>query len=67
MDVVPCFAGTEEVAVHEEKDGNWGGGIPPLNPGVYGSATSEERHPDTPTVIFERGSTVTTGEAPEEE
>ena len=37
------------------------------NQGVYGPAMREERHPDMPTVTFKRGSTVTTGEALEEE
>ena len=65
IDVVPCLEGTEEVAVHEEKDGDWGVGIPLPDPGVYGPGTSGERHPGLPTVTFGRGSTQTTGEAPE--
>ena len=26
MDIIPCPAGTEEVTIYEEKDGDWGGG-----------------------------------------
>ena len=33
-DAVPYSEDTEEAAVYEEKDGDWGGGIPPLDPGV---------------------------------
>ena len=65
VDIVPCSKGKEEVAVHEEKDGNWGGGITLPDPGVYGPGTSEERPPGMPTGTFGRGSTQTTGEAPE--
>ena len=67
IDVIPCSEGTEEVALHEEKDGDWGGRIPPPDPGVCGPDTSRERHPRLPTVTFGRGSTQTTGEAPEGE
>ena len=59
MEVVPCSVGSEEVAVHEEKDGNWGGGIVPPNLGVRGPARSEERSLETQTSIFERGVTST--------
>ena len=48
VDIVPCSKGKEEVAVHEEKDGNWGGGITLPDPGVYGPGTSEERPPGCP-------------------
>ena len=53
--------------MHEKKYGDWGGGIPPPDPGEYRPSTSGERHPGLPTLTFERGSTETTGEAPEEE
>ena len=67
MEVVPCSAGAEEVTVHKEKDGNWGGGILLPDPGVHGPARNEERSPETPTSIFERGTTSTTEVAPAEE
>ena len=52
VDVVPCSTGTEEVTVHEEKDGDWGGGVLPLDPGVPGPAKDKERSPDIPMTTF---------------
>ena len=61
-----CSTGAEEVPVHEEKDGDWGGGILPLNPGMGRPAMSKEGHSDTPPATFNRRSTAITGEALEE-
>ena len=43
VEVVPCSVGLEEVAVHVEKNGDWGGGILPPISGVRRPAGSEER------------------------
>ena len=43
VEAVPCLAGSEEVAVHKEKDGDWGGRILPPDSGIRGPARSEER------------------------
>ena len=47
----------EEVAVHEEKDGDWGGRILPLYPRVSEPLGSRERSQETPTLMFERRET----------
>ena len=66
-DTTPCSEDTEEAAVYEEKDDDWGGGIPLPDPGVYGPGTSGEGHPGPPTVESGRGSTPTTREVPKGE
>ena len=47
----------EEVAGHEEKDSDWGGGILPPDPGVHKPARNEERRSERLTTTCERGMT----------
>ena len=51
LEIILCSAQTEEVTVHEEKDGDWGGGILPPAPGLQGHTVREERSQETPTTV----------------
>ena len=57
VEVVPCSAGAEEVAVYKEKDSDWGSQIILPDSGVRAPTRSEERSQEMQTSIFERGVT----------
>ena len=59
VEVMPSPAGSEEVAMHEEKDGDWGGVILPPYQGVHGPARSKESSQELLTLTFKRGATST--------
>ena len=61
--VIPCSKGLEEIALHKEKDGDWGDGILPPDSAARRPARSKERSQETLTSIIERGATSTTEEA----
>ena len=66
-DATPCSEDIEEAAVYEEKDGDWGVGRPPPDPGAYEPDGSREGHSESFAITFEGEGTLTTREAPEEE
>ena len=66
-DTTPCSEDTKEAAVYEEKDGDWGGGMPLPDPGAYRPNISGEGHSGPSAITFEGKGTLTTREAPEEE